>query len=225
MTQSGKTALIIEDAPDVRLILRKILENSGFTVNETDSMEGALDELKTRIPHLLILDLKLPGQSGFAFLTHRKQNPALKAIPVIVVSGANDRDSVHQAIAEGASSYLLKPFVAAQLNQKVRKVLRDQQFLSWSFQEGDEPDAKAEIIGRIVEISEASVRVESQIRIAPEARVEVSAWLGLDRCVLMSAPENAESRAKGFYRSMVHALGLKEPLTRRTRPPSSEGVS
>ena len=68
MAVQSKEVLIIEDAADVRMTLRKILENIGISVTECASVEDAIVQLGQKIPHVILLDLNLEGLSGFDFL-------------------------------------------------------------------------------------------------------------------------------------------------------------
>src|SRR5690349_19564738 len=100
-SMSGKEILIVEDAQDVRLLVRRVLESEGARVVEADSVDAGLSMAEKETPHLVILDLELPGQNGFDFLNARKEHPKVKDIPTIILSGKKDKTSVVQAIGLG----------------------------------------------------------------------------------------------------------------------------
>lgn len=131
--------LIVEDDPTSRLIMRKILEGSGFTVTERDNVKEALTVAVQEAPSLILLDLVMPGLTGFDFLQTRKDNKVLSKIPVLVTSNLKDRDSVFRAISLGADDYFTKPVNDRVLLQKVLKLLNDKSFFTCKFTQGHLP--------------------------------------------------------------------------------------
>jgi CheY-like chemotaxis protein len=115
-----KLILVVEDNFILSEILSTLLGADGFRVCSAGDVREALECLHGREkPDLIILDLMLPGKDGFAFLRERRQDVALAAIPVVVVSGAGDvREEV---TALGAAAYLPKPVDAALLLQTVHR--------------------------------------------------------------------------------------------------------
>ena len=109
--------LLIEDEPDVMDVMRRVLQRAGFGVRTAQDGSTALAALYECQPALAILDLVLPGISGFAVLAHiRQQYPAL---PVIVIT-ANPQAIAHPA-AQSVGHYLLKPFHAEELLDMVAR--------------------------------------------------------------------------------------------------------
>jgi CheY-like chemotaxis protein len=103
MGLQGKEVLIIDDTADVRFLSRKIAESAGMFVSEADSVFDALNALEKGSPHLILLDLRMPGGTGFDFLEARKNDQALRSIPVIVVTSSKEIDSVYRARALGTT--------------------------------------------------------------------------------------------------------------------------
>jgi len=221
MALTSKTALIIDDAPEMRMLMRKILENSGLIVKETATITEAFEILKTWLPHIILLDLKLGAETGFSFLDFRKSNPALSHVPVIVVSGSNDGKTVTQAVVAGANDYLIKPFVASRLTQKIRKVLRDRDFLKRQFEPEDQPEVLAEVNATITQIYESSITIEAQMKVAPNQELHLTstefARLGIESNVFISDTKPSQNSTTGFYLSRIKVLGLKEPITRKMK--------
>lgn len=114
-TDSRRSILIVEDErTDAALIIRA-LERAGFDGKIQHAIDGrsALDNLKARaitgeLPSVLLLDLKLPGISGFELLEQIRATPNLKQIPVVVLAAAHDSESINKAYERGANSYLVK---------------------------------------------------------------------------------------------------------------------
>jgi DNA-binding response OmpR family regulator len=109
--------LLIEDEPGVMDVMLRVLQRAGFCVRTAQDGNTALAALRECLPALAILDLVLPGVSGFAVLSHiRQQYPAL---PVIVIT-ANPQAIAHPA-AQDVHHYLLKPFHIEELLDMVAR--------------------------------------------------------------------------------------------------------
>ena len=102
-----KTILVVDDDPEVRQSMSFFLDAKGYSVVEAENGQEALEVLKRirRFPCLVVLDLFMPVLNGREFLKRLAQDPVLRDIPVIVVSG-NDNFDVP---LEGVAAYLRKP--------------------------------------------------------------------------------------------------------------------
>lgn len=114
--------LIAEDEPHIVESLSFVLEREGFAVRTALDGEAALRELRSSAPDLLILDLMLPRMNGLEVLKAAKGDPALKTIPVIVLTAkgqAQDRRMVDEIGAEG---FMTKPFSNREIVERVREL-------------------------------------------------------------------------------------------------------
>jgi DNA-binding response OmpR family regulator len=109
--------LLIEDEPGVMDVMLRVLQRAGFGVRTAQDGAGALAALEQCPPALAILDLVLPGMSGFAVLTHIHQH--YPALPVIVIT-ANPQ-AIAQPAALSVRYYLLKPFHIEELLDMVAR--------------------------------------------------------------------------------------------------------
>jgi len=82
----GDGVLVVEDDPDTRAALRRTLERAGWSVTEAENGRVALERLAARIPRLVLLDLMMPEMDGFDFLDAVRRQPALRSLPVIVLT-------------------------------------------------------------------------------------------------------------------------------------------
>ena len=117
------TALLVEDEPQIRRFVRTALEEEGWQVHESASIQRGLIDAGTRRPDLVILDLGLPDGDGIDFIgdLHKWSN-----VPVIVLSArVNESDKI-RALDAGADDYLSKPFGVGELLARVRATLRRQ---------------------------------------------------------------------------------------------------
>jgi len=114
----------VEDDPDLTALLMRLLEREGFAVASAANREQVLARLRaTPMPDLVILDVMLPDVNGFDVLQRMKAHPALKAVPVIMLTADARRESVTRGLLAGADGYLTKPFESAALVAGIRAVL------------------------------------------------------------------------------------------------------
>jgi class 3 adenylate cyclase len=124
--------LVIDDSRMIRLTISKHLRQIGFeSIDEADNGAAAIDLLRTGKDYdLVLLDLEMPGMDGFEFLKIVKSDPALRSVPVIVVSASEQLSAAIQCISDGAEDFLNKPFDPVLLRARVfssieKKRLRD----------------------------------------------------------------------------------------------------
>ncbi|WP_296332118.1 response regulator transcription factor [uncultured Treponema sp.] len=115
--------LVIEDVPEMSDLVSMYLTKEGMEVAKALNAEDALEILKTSTPDLVILDLNLPGMSGFEFLKifREKYN---NAIPVIISSARDGDEDIIEGLGLGADEFVTKPFSPRVLVAKVKANLR-----------------------------------------------------------------------------------------------------
>ena len=123
-SKSEKTILIIEDDLDIQLFVGRVLELEGYRVLKAETADGGLSLLREEPVSLVLLDLRLPGDSGWVVLGQVKSQPDIAHIPVVVVTASAGTTKRTQAIGMGAVDYLVKPLSAAVLKKTVSRVLR-----------------------------------------------------------------------------------------------------
>lgn len=123
---SGKTALVVEDEPTIRRFTASVLKQqlNCKTVEQAASADDGLKFLLSgQKVDIILSDWELPGMNGDEFLFNVRMNPALKETPFVMVTCRSDKDALITAIQAGVSEYIVKPFSAATLIQKIRKTL------------------------------------------------------------------------------------------------------
>ena len=113
--------LVVDDDPQTLIYVRSALSEAGFTPIVTASAEEALDLLVGSRPHLVLLDLMLPGSDGIELMGDML---AITDVPVIFVSAYGRDEVIAQAFSEGASDYIVKPFSPTELVARIRAALR-----------------------------------------------------------------------------------------------------
>jgi two-component system cell cycle response regulator DivK len=119
----SKRILVIEDQEDNRKILRDLLMSADFEVFEAEDGEEGVAAAAAQRPDLILMDIQLPLLDGYEATRRIKADPALRAIPIIVITSyALSRDD-EKARAAGCDAYFSKPFSPRQLLAKVREYL------------------------------------------------------------------------------------------------------
>jgi class 3 adenylate cyclase len=123
--------LVVDDNADNRDMLARRLRRQGYEVLTADGGQAALDTLGRAPVDLLLLDVMMPDIDGYAVLQRVKSDPALRDVPVVMISALDEMDSVVRCIKLGADDYLGKPFDAVLLQARVgacleKKRLHDQ---------------------------------------------------------------------------------------------------
>jgi len=116
--------LVVEDDPDIRMLLDVRLRQMGHLVLAAESAEQALDLLAEKgPPELAVLDVLMPGTSGLELLTQLRADPVHAALPAIFLSGRVEQDDIAAGRALGAT-YLTKPVVMNALGAAIERALR-----------------------------------------------------------------------------------------------------
>lgn len=114
--------LIVEDEPDLCEILKFNLGNRGFDVTAVHTAEDAL-EMDLRDVDLFLLDVMLPGMSGFELARHLKEDVATAAVPVIFLTARDAEEDTLLGFDIGADDYVAKPFSLSEVVARVKAVL------------------------------------------------------------------------------------------------------
>lgn len=123
MEYPGSTIQIVDDDEVDTRLLRAQLKAGGYNIMTARSGEECLVQLKTRLPDLILLDIVMPGMSGFELARQLKSDPQTENIPVIMITGLEDRESRLRALDMGAEEFLSKPVDRAELLVRVRNML------------------------------------------------------------------------------------------------------
>lgn len=118
------SAIVVDDEPMLAKFIQTYLSFEGFQVRLAGNRAEVVAEFrKPPIPDLILLDVMLPDADGFDILLRVRQHPALKNVPVIMLTGKATRESVIKGLAGGADGYVTKPFEADALMRAVRTVV------------------------------------------------------------------------------------------------------
>jgi CheY-like chemotaxis protein len=125
MTQPRPLVMVVDDVPETRRLMRRILERDRLRVIEAASGEEALRTITTARPEAVVLDLRLPGMSGFDVARTIRANPnaAIAATPLLACSASIHDDIRREALTAGCTDFQGKPFDVATFAARVRNLI------------------------------------------------------------------------------------------------------
>jgi len=121
MTHASRAVLIVEDEPQLRRVLRTLLELEQFRVIESENAERGVLEARSHKPDLLIVDLGLPDRDGMSVIQEVRR---WSRVPIVVLSARTDESAIVAALDAGADDYVTKPFGARELLARLQVALR-----------------------------------------------------------------------------------------------------
>jgi len=113
----------VVDEEQLRRVMKDLLERDGFDVAEARDGAEALARVDQAAPDIVLLDLNLPGLSGYDVLQRLRNHPATARLPVVVLTAKGDEDNEVRVFELGADDFLTKPFRARALSMRLEAVL------------------------------------------------------------------------------------------------------
>ena len=163
MTETGASALVVDDDPTNRMLLSRSLEQQGHRVSGAENGKEALERLRSEPFDIVLLDVLMPELDGYETLERIQSDEKLRHIPVIMVSALEELESVVRCIELGAEDYLPKPFDPVLLRARLNACLAKKRL----------HDLELEYIEQVGHVVEAAVAVEAGT-FDPGALVEVA---------------------------------------------------
>jgi DNA-binding response OmpR family regulator len=121
------TILIVDDEWMNREILQAHLENAGYNVLTANNGTKALEMVSEQSVDLIMLDVRMPGISGYEVCARLKADETARIIPVLLMTGLDGDDSKQEAIQAGVDDFLMKPFDTLTMLARIRSLLRIKQ--------------------------------------------------------------------------------------------------
>ena len=115
--------LIVDDFSTMRRIVRNLLKESGSTdADEAEDGVVALNKLRNSKFDFVVTDINMPNMNGFQLLSEIKADDKLKHLPVLMVTAEAKREQIIEAAQAGVNGYIIKPFTAQTLEEKLAKI-------------------------------------------------------------------------------------------------------
>jgi len=123
MVDKNISILIVDDFPTMRRIVRSLLKELGYTnVDEAEDGQEGLTKLKTGDFEFVVSDWNMPNLDGLEMLKQIRADESLQHLPVLMVTAEAKKENIIAAAQAGASGYVVKPFTAATLEEKLNKI-------------------------------------------------------------------------------------------------------
>ncbi len=118
--------LVVDDFSTMRRIVRNLLKELGFVnVQEAEDGVQALNKLRADTFDFVVSDWNMPNMTGIELLRAIRADAKLKHLPVLMVTAEAKRENIIEAAQAGASGYVVKPFTAATLDEKLKKIFQN----------------------------------------------------------------------------------------------------
>ncbi|CAG0123885.1 Chemotaxis protein CheY [Rhodocyclaceae bacterium] len=123
MADANMKFLVVDDFSTMRRIVRNLLKELGFTnVQEAEDGAEGLNKLRAEQFDFVVSDWNMPNMTGIDMLRAIRADEKLKHLPVLMVTAEAKRENIIEAAQAGASGYVVKPFTAATLDEKLKKI-------------------------------------------------------------------------------------------------------
>ncbi len=123
LSKDNKKLLLIDDDPNLILLVKDYLEFRGYNVATAENGREALEVLERHIPDLIICDVMMPEMDGYALVKHIREEPMTNKIPVLFLSAKGQSQDKVKGLNEGADVYMVKPFEPEELVAQVESSL------------------------------------------------------------------------------------------------------
>jgi two-component system, chemotaxis family, chemotaxis protein CheY len=125
MSHSSLKFLVVDDFSTMRRIVRNLLKELGYThTEEAEDGAIALNRLKKEKFDFVVSDWNMPNMTGIELLRNIRKDEELRHLPVLMITAEAKRENIIEAAQAGASGYIVKPFTAATLDEKLSKIFQ-----------------------------------------------------------------------------------------------------
>lgn len=120
---SPRRVLVVEDDDHIAVALEYVVNGAGMTCARAASGGEALDMLRATRPDLILLDIMLPGPSGYDICTFVRSDPSLQGVRILMMTARGSAQEQRLAISHGADGFISKPFDLGTLRAEIRRIL------------------------------------------------------------------------------------------------------
>ncbi len=208
--------LVVDDEALLRTAMRDVLEDEGYRVIEAEDGVAACECCSAALPNLIVADARMPRMDGFTLCRELRSRPAVANVPILVVTGLNDRSSIAAAYEAGATDFIAKPFDWLILTHRIRYMLRTADMVQ--VLRNSEAFLRA-----AKDAAEAADRAKSEFlgNMSHELRTPLNAVIGYSRLMLDGLHGPLDPRYHDFSKiiadSGAHLLGLIDDILAMAR--------
>lgn len=183
--------MVVEDSADNRLLMQELLASRGYEVQCAANADEADALIESQPPDLVLLDVVMPGRSGYELCRKLKDDPATRLIPVVIITGLANREDRLRGIDSGADDFLNKPIFPEELFARVRSLLKLKEFTD------DLENVEAVLFTLALSVEARDPYTEGHCQRLSQYSVELGEYLGLE-------PRDIVALQRG---GMLHDLG------------------
>jgi len=125
MISQDKLILYVEDNIANRLLVRRVLEASGYTIIEAENAQQTFEIIQRHSPDLILMDINLPDMDGYTLTGQLKQIPQMKAVPIIAMTANVMKGDRERTLDAGCDGYIQKPIDVDTLPEQIASYLRE----------------------------------------------------------------------------------------------------
>ena len=118
-----KKILVVDDEPNIVLSLEFLMKQQGYAVSSAVDGDSAMKEVERDPPDIVLLDVSMPGRSGFEVCEAIRANPAWNQMRILIVTGKGRDEDRERGLSLGADGYVIKPFETQDIVAKVKELL------------------------------------------------------------------------------------------------------
>lgn len=228
----NSTVLVVDDEPSGRQTLESILDGEGYNIAMAENGMEALEQAKKLLPDVILLDVMMPGMTGYEVCQHVRADPLLAEIPIIVLTALDDRDSLLTALKAGADDFISKPFDRFELRARLLGITRLNRYRKLTEERTNLREAHAQLLDAYTATIEGWTRAldlrdketEGHSRRVTELTVKLARAYGLDDDELLQIRRGAllhDMGKMGIPDSILHKPGSltdDEWITMRRHP-------
>jgi diguanylate cyclase (GGDEF)-like protein/PAS domain S-box-containing protein len=190
LADNRAVALVVDDDPAIRMLIAESLRQKGFLIREAESGEEATEQVASHPPDIILLDVEMPGMDGFDTCRSLRATRLGHDLPIVMVTGHDDIESVDRAFEVGATDFVSKPVNWAMLGHRIRYILRS----SRSFRALKESEA------RLAEAQHIAGLGHWEWQTGKDSAPSVVNWSEQVYYILGLNPASAQPGFRAFYR-------------------------
>ena len=202
-SKSATRILVVDDEPTVAEVHRRLLAKEGYTVTVAADGFAALEAVAEQRPHLVLMDVNMPGLSGIDACRRIKEDPAHRLTPVVMVTGLTEREKRIASLDAGADDFLNKPVDPHELFARVRSLVRMKRYT-------DDLDSAASLLMAMAVLIEArDGNTEGHCHRMANYATALGRDLGL-------GPEDLQALHRGGFLHDIGMLAIPDSVLRKT---------
>jgi len=213
MARKSKVILIVDDDPDMRAYLNKLLISMGHEVYEAGNTRTALKLVQEVVPHLILLDINLDEESGFNMIGQVRKFDQYHRIKILMISSLSSKKAIDLSKKLGTDGYLIKPINNTTLSTTLKKMGPELVFPEARNIHSEYSQLTARFLGSLTKISEVSVILRSKIKFREKRKIFIESpflrKFDLEKTQLI-IQEFSKDVTPGTYDTKIQLIGLND---------------